>query len=61
MCQNENFVLYSHLKQLKTKDIKLPKATRGRPPKIQDMRQDIQTGAINEKSESSLRSKVKPK
>jgi hypothetical protein len=60
MCEKTNSVLYSLTKQVKVKNIKLPTVLRGRTPKIQDMREDIKLGAINEKSESSLRSKIKP-
>ncbi len=57
----DKLALYFLRKQVKTKDINLPKAKRGRPPKIQDMRQDIQIGAINEESTPKLRSKTERK
>jgi hypothetical protein len=57
----DKLALYFLRKQVKTKDINLPEPTRGRPPKIQDMRQDIQTGAINEKSTPKVRSKTERK
>ncbi len=57
----DKLALYFLRKQVKTKDINLPIATKGRSPKIQDMRQDIQLGAINEESKSSLRSKTQRK
>lgn len=57
----DKLALYFLRKQVKTNDIKLPQATRGRPPKIQDMREDIQIGAINEESKSKVRSKTERK
>lgn len=57
----DKLALYFLRKQVKTKDINLPVATKGGSPKIQDMRQDIQLGAINEESKSSLRSKTQRK
>ena len=57
----DKLALYFLRKQVKTKDINLPIATKGGSPKIQDMRQDIQLGAINERTQSSLRSKTERK
>ena len=57
----DKLALYFLRKQVKTNDIKLPVATEGASPKIQDMREDISIGAINEESKSSLRSKTQRK
>jgi len=57
----DKLALYFLRKQVKTNDIKLPVATKGASPKIQDMREDISTGAINEESKSSLRSTTQRK
>jgi hypothetical protein len=57
----DKLALYFLRKQVKTKDIDLPVATKGKSPKIQDMREDISTGAINEESKSSLRSETQRK
>jgi hypothetical protein len=49
--------LYSLLSlQIKTSNVKLPSVD-AKSPKIQDNNQAISNGAINEKSNSSLRSK----
>lgn len=58
MTHSDKIALYSSasIKNLKDKNYPIPK--RGNPPKIQDMRQDIQSGAINEKSKISLRSEI---
>jgi hypothetical protein len=57
----DKLALYFLRKQVKTKDINLPVPTKGGSPKIQDMRQDIPLGAINEEIKSSLRSETKRK
>lgn len=52
-----NTILATFASQIKKSNVKLPKSVK--PHKIQDDNQSIHNGVIHEKTEPSLRSKVK--